>query len=106
MPRGYDTSGEALHTIRYGRMPQGDPALLCAAMAGDVHVLLRKGSQNSWWVSLLGAAHRCTHVGTPPRDRRRRALARDLDECGLVWTRATPNPGGRRGRSRTSDPRI
>ena len=40
----HDGEGEALHTIRYGRMPQGDAAGLCEGMAGDVVVLLRKRS--------------------------------------------------------------
>jgi hypothetical protein len=38
----HDVDGKALHTIRYGRMPQGDAAGLCEGMAGDVVVLLRK----------------------------------------------------------------
>jgi hypothetical protein len=38
----HDAEGKALHTIRYGRMPQGDAIGLCEAMAGDVEVLLRK----------------------------------------------------------------
>jgi len=32
----HDSKGEALHTIRYGRMPQGDPAELCDRMVADV----------------------------------------------------------------------
>ena len=32
----HDSQGEALHTIRYGCMPQGDPHELCAGVAGDV----------------------------------------------------------------------
>ena len=40
----HDGEGEALHTIRYGRMPKGDAAGLCEGMAGDVVVLLRKQS--------------------------------------------------------------
>ena len=38
----HDAEGKALHTIRYGRMPQGDAIGLCEAMAGDVVTLLRK----------------------------------------------------------------
>jgi hypothetical protein len=34
--------GEALHTIRYGRMPHGDVAELCRTLAQDVALLLRK----------------------------------------------------------------
>lgn len=37
-----DRHGTALHTIRYGTMPQGDPRQLCASMAGDVARLLDK----------------------------------------------------------------
>lgn len=32
----HDEKGESLHTIRYGRMPQGDATGLCEGMAGDV----------------------------------------------------------------------
>lgn len=38
----HDDDGKALHTIRYGRMPQGDAGSLSEGMAGDVMVLLRK----------------------------------------------------------------
>lgn len=37
-----DEQGEALHTIRYGRMPEGDATALCEGLAADVAVLLRK----------------------------------------------------------------
>src|SRR5439155_14913081 len=38
----HDADGEALHTIRYGRMPQGEVDELVAGMAGDVWTLLGK----------------------------------------------------------------
>ncbi len=38
----HDREGEALHAIRYGRMPQGNVEALCDALAGDVAALLRK----------------------------------------------------------------
>lgn len=38
----HDGEGNALHTIRYGRMPQGDAKSLVEGMAGDVTALLRK----------------------------------------------------------------
>ena len=38
----HDRKGEALHTLRYGRMPQGDVAELCQTLAHDVCTLLRK----------------------------------------------------------------
>lgn len=38
----HDVEGEALHSIRYGRMPQGDVESLCEGMAGDVWTLLGK----------------------------------------------------------------
>jgi hypothetical protein len=38
----HDHDGNALHTIRYGRMPQGDAQGLCEGMAGDVFALLRQ----------------------------------------------------------------
>lgn len=36
----HDDTGEALHTIRYGTMPEGDPETLCMGMADDVIELL------------------------------------------------------------------
>ena len=38
----HDRKGEALQTIRYGRMPQGDVDELCRTLAQDVCALLRK----------------------------------------------------------------
>ena len=38
----HDCKGQALHTIRYGRMPNGDVAALCRTLAHDVCTLLRK----------------------------------------------------------------
>ena len=36
----HDDNGEALHTIRYGTMPGGDPDALCIGIADDVAALL------------------------------------------------------------------
>jgi hypothetical protein len=38
----HDRKGEALHTIRYGRMPNGDVEELCRTLTHDVCTLLRK----------------------------------------------------------------
>jgi hypothetical protein len=38
----HDRQGEAVHTLRYGRMPQGEVESLCRALATDVCTLLRK----------------------------------------------------------------
>lgn len=38
----HDRKGEALHTLRYGRMPHGDVAELCQTLAQDVRTLLRQ----------------------------------------------------------------
>jgi hypothetical protein len=38
----HDGKGQALHTIRYGRMPHGDVDELCRTLAQDVAILLRK----------------------------------------------------------------
>jgi hypothetical protein len=38
----HDGEGQALHTSRYGRMPQGDIEQLCAGLAAEVRTLLRK----------------------------------------------------------------
>lgn len=36
----HDAEGEAIHTIRYGTMPAGDPEALCTGMADDVVEIL------------------------------------------------------------------
>jgi len=36
----HDEDGEAIHTIRYGTMPQGDPQSLCMGMSDDVTTIL------------------------------------------------------------------
>jgi hypothetical protein len=38
----HDAQGDALYTIRYGTMPDGDPRALCEGMASDVLAMLRK----------------------------------------------------------------
>lgn len=38
----HDQEGQALHTFRYGRMPQGNVAQLCAGLATEVRPLLRQ----------------------------------------------------------------
>jgi hypothetical protein len=38
----HDRKGEALQTLRYGRMPQGDVAELCQTLADDVRSVLRQ----------------------------------------------------------------
>lgn len=38
----HDENGDGLHTIRYGTMPDGDPATLAMGMAGDVLALRSK----------------------------------------------------------------
>ena len=37
-----DAEGEAIHVIRYGRMPSSDPVGLVESLAGDAHALLAK----------------------------------------------------------------
>lgn len=66
----HNNKGEALHTIRYGKMPQQDAQALCEGMVGDVRVLMRKapnllvsllcdGAEEMW--SLLEGAFK-THA--------------------------------------------
>jgi len=38
----HDAEGEAIHTIRYGTMPEGDGAALCEGLASDVLAIRRK----------------------------------------------------------------
>ena len=37
----HDAKGQALHTLRYGRMPKGDIEELCLALSDDVMTLVR-----------------------------------------------------------------
>lgn len=47
----HNNEGKALHTIRYGKMPQQDAEALCEGLVGDVRVLLKKAPKLA--VSLL-----------------------------------------------------
>lgn len=38
----HDAEGNAVHTIRYGTMPDGDPAALCEGLASDVLAIRKK----------------------------------------------------------------
>ncbi len=38
----HDAEGEAIHTLRYGTMPEGDARALCEGMASDVLAMRRK----------------------------------------------------------------
>lgn len=51
-----DEHGEALHTIRYGRMPSGDATALCEGIAADVAVLLRRRPELKVQTLVDGAA--------------------------------------------------
>ena len=72
----HDRTGKALHTIRYGRMPQGDVEELCRALTHDVCMLLRKqpglgvilladGAADLW--KLLTAHLNAETLGVPVR---------------------------------------
>jgi hypothetical protein len=58
----HDAEGNAVHTIRYGTMPEGDPAALCEALASDVLAIRRK--RRGLLVSLLsdGAPEMCSRL--------------------------------------------
>jgi len=70
----HDRKGEALHTLRYGRMPQGEE--LCRTLAQDVRTLLRKqpvlgvilladGAPELW--NLLAGRLNAATLGVPVR---------------------------------------
>ena len=70
----HDSDGDALHTIRYGRMPLGDAEGLCEGLSDDVDVLLKKrpdlkvallcdGAQEMW--NLLGKHINAETIGRP-----------------------------------------
>jgi len=72
----HDHTGEALHTIRYGRMPHGDVEELCRSLTHDVCTLLRKqpglgvilladGAADLW--KLLTAHLNAETLGVPVR---------------------------------------
>ena len=72
----HDRKGEALQTLRYGRMPQGDVEELCRTLAQDVCILLRKqpvlgvvlladGAPELW--NLLTARLNAETLGVPVR---------------------------------------
>lgn len=58
----HDAEGNAIHTIRYGTMPEGDAAALCEALASDVLAIRRK--RRGLLVSLLsdGAPEMCSRL--------------------------------------------
>jgi hypothetical protein len=58
----HDAEGNAIHTIRYGTMPEGDAAALCEGMASDVLGIRRK--RRGLPISLLsdGAAEMCNRL--------------------------------------------
>jgi hypothetical protein len=70
----HDRKGEAVHTIRYGRMPQGEVEELCRTLAIDVNTVLRKrpdlrvilladGAPELW--NLLGGSLNAETLGVP-----------------------------------------
>lgn len=70
----HDASGNALHTLRYGRMPQGDIDGLCTALSDDVLALLSRcpsllvvllcdGAKELW--NRLGAEFTKDSIGRP-----------------------------------------
>jgi hypothetical protein len=70
----HDRKGEALHTVRYGRMPRGEVAGLCRTLAADVGTVLRKqpalavilladGAPELW--GLLGGSLNRETLGVP-----------------------------------------
>lgn len=72
-----DADGKVIHTIRYGRMPSGDPTELCEGMAADALELLRKkpdlhvqllndGAHEMW--NLMTSAFSATVFGKKPHE--------------------------------------
>lgn len=47
----HDEAGKSLRTLRFGRMPSGDPGALCESMANEVYTML--GRKPGLFVSLL-----------------------------------------------------
>src|SRR4029434_10297259 len=58
----HDGEGQALHTLRYGRMPQGDIEQLCAGLAAEVRTLLRRTPTLQVVLLADGAPELWTHL--------------------------------------------
>lgn len=58
----HDREGQALPTLRYGRMPQGDIAQLCAGLAAAVRTVLRKRPTLQVMLLADGAPELWTHL--------------------------------------------
>ena len=58
----HDREGQALHTLRYGRMPQDDIVQLCAGLAAEVRTLLRKRPTLQVMLLADGAPELWTHL--------------------------------------------
>ena len=78
----HDGDGDALHTIRYGRMPQGDAKNLCEGLGADVAALLLKRPGLKVAALCDGAAELWNLLAEPLG---REALGIDVHELVDLW---------------------
>ena len=88
----HDKDGDALHTIRYGRMPQGDAKNLCEGLGADVAALLQK-RPNLKVAALCDGAAELWNLLAEPLDPK--ALGTEVHELVDLW-HLLEKLGGRR----------
>ena len=78
----HDQDGDALHTIRYGRMPQGDVKNLCEGLGADVSALLAKRPRLKVAALCDGAAELWNLLAEPLGEK---ALGTEVHELVDLW---------------------
>jgi hypothetical protein len=78
----HDRDGDGLHTIRYGRMPQGDAKNLCEGLGADVAALLAK-RPGLKVAALCDGAPELWNLLAEPLDRE--ALGTEVHELVDLW---------------------
>ena len=79
----HDDNGDAIHTIRYGTMPEGDPDALCMGMSDDVAAMLAQRPDLKIALLCDGAKEMWTRLDaqftTAPFDTKKYIVARLID---------------------------
>ena len=78
----HDRHGDALHTIRYGRMPKGDAQNLCAGLGADVAALLAKQPELKVAALCDGAAEMWNLLAEPISEK---ALGIEVHKLVDLW---------------------
>jgi hypothetical protein len=88
-----DEKGEALHTIRYGRMPNGDATALCDGLAADVAVLLRGRRDLKVQTLVDGAAEMRNLLAAAVNESTIGKVVYELVDLGHLLQKLTPAAG-------------